>query len=204
MMAEREINQHQRNHGADALEERLGHARSLQEEPDHRDETDENGDAGEQTLLKLLRRYLEQGRVTISQSFPRRQSEDDGDKIAERRENKEVRVTLGRLKITGNGEPDEESDVHAGVIPEKSSFTSRVVRSEPLGQHHIYAGNIEPAPGQKKSEADIKERECAGGDAATADYLQCHAADEEIAIRKETAAEITTEEVQAVIESAEP
>ena len=48
------------------------------------------------------------------------------DEVAERRENEEARVAFGGLEITSDAEPDEEADVHAGVVPEECSLASRV------------------------------------------------------------------------------
>ena len=123
--------------------------------------------------------------------------------VAERREDEKTRVTLGRLEITGHGEPDEEPDVHAGVVPEESAFAARILRGEPLRQHHVDAGNVEAAAGKEKREPDVEHRERAGRDARAADHLQRHAPDEQIPIRKETAAQVTAEKVQAVVERAE-
>ena len=123
--------------------------------------------------------------------------------VAERREDEQARVTLGGLEMAGDAEPDEETDVHAGVIPEESSFAARILRGEPLRQHHIDAGDVEAAAGEEESEADVEQRQRAGRDARAADHLQRHAADEQIAVRKEAAAEVTAEKMQAVIERAE-
>ena len=138
-----------------------------------------------------------------AQRLPVEEGEDDGDEVAERREDEEARVTLGRLEITGDGEPDEEADVHAGVVPEESAFAARILRGEALRQHHVDAGDVEAAAGEEKSEADVEQRERAGRDARATDHLQRHAADEQIPVRKEAPAEVTAEEVQAVVERAE-
>ena len=150
-----------------------------------------------------FRRRVEQRRVAIGQRLPVEQGEDDGDEVAERREDEETRVALGRLEITGDAEPDEEADVHAGVVPEESSFAARILRGEALRQHHVDAGDVEAAAGEEKGEADIEHRERAGRDARAADHLQRHAPDEEIPVREEAAAQVTAEEVQAVVEGAE-
>ena len=131
------------------------------------------------------------------------QGEDDGDEIAERREDEEARVALGRLEITGDAEPDEEADVHAGVVPEEGSFAARILRGEALRQHHVDAGDVEAAAGEEEGEADVEQRERAGRDARATDDLQRHAPDEQVAVRKEAAAQVAAEEVQAVVEGAE-
>ena len=132
-----------------------------------------------------------------------RHGEDDGDEIAERGEDEEARVTLGCLEITGGAEPDEEADIHAGVVPEEGSFAARVLRGEALREHHVDAGDVEAAAGEEEGETDVEQRERAGRDAGAADHLHRHAPDKQFAIRKETAAQVTAEEVQAVIECAE-
>ena len=129
--------------------------------------------------------------------------EDDGDEVAERRENEEARVALGGLEIAGDAEPDEEADVHAGVVPEECSFAARVLRGEALREHHVDASDVEAAAGEEKREADVEQRERAGRDACAAEHLQRHAPDEQVAVRKEAAAQVTAEEVQAVVEGAE-
>ena len=141
--------------------------------------------------------------VAVGQRLPREQGEDDGDEVAERREDEEARVTLGGLEIPGGAEPDKEPDVHAGVVPEEGSFAARILRREALRQHHVDAGDVEAAAGQEKREADVEQRERAGRDAGAADHLQRHAPDEQFAVRKEAAAQVTAEEVQAVVECAE-
>ena len=123
--------------------------------------------------------------------------------IAERREDEEARVALGRLEIAGDAEPDEEADIHAGVVPEESSFAARILRGETLGQHHVDAGDVETAAGEEKGEADVEHRERAGRDAGATDDLQRHAPDEQIPVREEAAAQVAAEEVQAVVERAE-
>ena len=135
--------------------------------------------------------------------FQLKQGEDDGDEVAERREDEEARVALGRLEVTGDAEPDEEADVHAGVIPEERSFAARILRGEALREHHVDAGDVEAAAGEEEREADVEQRERAGRDAGAADHLQRHAADEQVAVRKEAAAQVAAEEVQAVVERAE-
>ena len=135
--------------------------------------------------------------------FQLNSGEDDGDEVAERREDEEARVALGRLEIAGDAEPDEEADVHAGVVPEEGSFAARVLRGEALREHHVDAGDVEAAAGEEEGEADVEQRERAGRDAGATDDLQRHAPDEQIAVRKEAAAQVTAEEVQAVVEGAE-
>ena len=135
--------------------------------------------------------------------LPVEEGEDDGDEVAERREDEEARVTLGGLEIAGDAEPDEEADVHAGVIPEECSFAARIFRGEALRKHHVDASDVEAAAGKEEREADVEQRERAGRDACAADHLQRHAPDKQVAVRKETAAQVTAEKVQAVIEGAE-
>ena len=174
----------------------------LEHEPHDGDEADENADAGELAQPELLRRRVEQRRVAIGQRLPVEQGEDDGDEVAERREDEEARVALGRLEIAGDAEPDEEADVHAGVVPEEGSFAARVLRGEALRQHHVDAGDVEAAAGEEEGEADVEHRERAGRDARATDDLQRHAPDEEIPVREEAAAQVAAEEVQAVVEGA--
>ena len=203
LVADREVDQCERDRGADHLEYRLGAAGPLKHEPHDRDEADENGDTGELAQLELLSRRVEQRRVAVGQRLPHRQGEDDGDEIAERGEDEEARVTLGRLEITGGAEPDEEADIHAGVVPEESSFAARILRGEALREHHVDAGDVEAAAGEEEGETDVEHRERAGRDACAADHLHRHAPDKQFAVRKETAAQVTAEEVQAVVECAE-
>src|SRR5205085_8566722 len=59
------------------------------------------------------------------------------------------------------------------------------------------------AAGEKKREADVEQSQGAGRDARASDHLQRHSADEQVAIGKKAAAEITAEQVQSVIERAE-
>ncbi len=105
--------------------------------------------------------------------------------------------------MASDAEPDEEADVHAGVIPEKSAFAARIFRGEALRKHHVDAGDVEAAAGKEERQADVEKRECAGGDASAAEHLQRHAPDEKVAVRKKTAAQVTAEKVQPVIEGAE-
>ena len=165
--------------------------------------TDENADAGELAQPELLRRCVEQRGVAIGENLPSEAGEDDGDEVAERREDEEARVALGGLEIAGDAEPDEEADVHAGVVPEEGSFAARVLRGEALREHHVDASDVEAAAGEEKGEADVEQRERAGRDACAAEHLQRHAPDEQVAVRKEAAAQVTAEEVQAVVEGAE-
>ena len=141
--------------------------------------------------------------VAVGERLPRERGEDDGDEVAERREDEEARVALGGLEVAGDAEPDEEADVHAGVVPEEGSFAARVLRGEALREHHVDAGDVEAAAGEEEREADVEQRERAGRDACAAEHLQRHAADEQVAVRKEAAAQVTAEEVQAVVEGAE-
>ena len=115
---------------------------------------------------------------------------------------KRLAVALGPLEVAGDGEPDEESDVHAGVVPEESSFAARILRGEALRQHHVDAGDVEAAAGEEEGEADVEHRGRAGRDAPATDDLQRHAPDEEIPVREETPAQVAAEEVQPVVESA--
>ena len=59
-MADREIDQRERDRGADSLDDRLGAAGPLEHEPHDGDEADENADAGELAQPELLRRRVEQ------------------------------------------------------------------------------------------------------------------------------------------------
>ena len=203
LVADREINQRERDSAADRLDQRLGSAGPLEHEPHDGDEADENADAGELAQPELLRRRVEQRGVAIGERLPRERGEDDGDEVAERREDEEARVALGGLEVAGDAEPDEEADVHAGVVPEEGSFAARVLRGEALREHHVDAGDVEAAAGEEEREADVEQRERAGRDACAAEHLQRHAADEQVAVRKEAAAQVTAEEVQAVVEGAE-
>ena len=122
--------------------------------------------------------------------------------VAERREDEKARIALGPLEVAGDGEPDEESDVHAGVVPEEGSFAARVLRGEALRQHHVDAGDVQAAAGEEEGEADVEQRGRAARNAPATDDLQRHAPDEEIPVREEAAAEVAAEEVQAVVERA--
>src|SRR4029077_7057803 len=148
-MSHREIDQRQRDHAANSLDQRLGPARTLEHEPHDWYETDENRDAGEQAQLELLRRCLEQRRVAIGQRLPRKRSKEDGDKVAKRRKDEKARIALGPLEVTGHAEPDEESDIHAGVIPEERTFAARIFWSETLRQHHVDARDVQAAAGEE-------------------------------------------------------
>jgi hypothetical protein len=148
------------------------------------------GFASSSGVLRSVSVFLEQG-------------EDNGYEVAERREDEEARITFGGLEMAGNAEPDEEADIHAGVVPEESSFAARILRGEALREHHVDASNVEAAAGKEKRETDVEQRERAGGDARAADHLQRHAPDKQVAVRKEAAAQVTAEEVQAVVECAE-
>ena len=202
-MADREIDQRDRDCGADPLDQRLGAVRPLEQEPHNRDEADENAEADELTQPELLRRRLEQRCVAVGQRLPRERGEDDGNEVAERSEDEEARVALGTLEVAGDGEPDKEADVHAGVVPEEGSFAARVLRGKTLREHHVDAGDVETAAGKEKSKADVEQRERADSNAGAADNLQHHAPDEEVAVRKEPAPQVAAEEVQAVVEGAE-
>src|SRR4029077_18306137 len=70
-------------------------------------------------------------------------------------------------------------------------------------EHHVDASDVEAAAGKEEREADVEKRERAGGDAGAAEHLQPHAPDKQVPIRKEAAAEVTAEKVQAVVECAE-
>src|SRR6202040_3032630 len=110
----------------------------------------------------------------------REKGEDDGDEVAERGENEEARVTLGRLEIAGNAETDEEADIHTGVIPEEGSLAARAFRGKALRQHHFDAGDVEATAGEEEGEADVEQRERAGGDAGAADDLERHSPDKQV------------------------
>src|SRR5205807_6865654 len=88
-------------------------------------------------------------------------------------------------------------------VPEESSLAARVLWGEALGEHHVDAGDVEAAACKEQGEAYVEQRERAGGDAGAAEHLQRHAPDKQVAIRKETAAQVAAEEVQAVVERAE-
>src|SRR5213079_3617691 len=105
--------------------------------------------------------------------------------------------------MAGDAEPDEEADVHTGVVPEEGSFAARVLRGEALREHHVDAGDVEAASGKEEGEADVEQCERAGGDTRAAADLQRHAPDKQVAVRKEAAAQVAAEEVQAVVECAE-
>ena len=153
--------------------------------------------------MELLSRRIEQRRVAIGQRFPHRHGEDDGDEVAERSEDEKARVTLGSLEITGSAKPDEEADVHACIVPEEGSFAARVLGGKALCQHHVDAGDVEAAASEEKGETDVEQRQRAGRDARAADHLYRHAPHKQFAVREETAAQVTAEEVQAVVECAE-
>ena len=106
---------------------------------------------------ELLWRRVEQRGVTVGERLPREEDEDDGDEVAERRKDEEARVTLGCLEIPGDAEPDEEADIHSGVIPEEGSFAARIFRREALREHHVDAGDVEPAAGEEEREADVEQ-----------------------------------------------
>src|SRR5207245_10915475 len=116
----------------------------------------------------------EQWRLAGGDPSPRERGEHDGDEVADRRKDAELRVALGGLEMAGHAEPDEEADIHASVIPEEGSFAARVLRSEPLREHHVYAGYVESAAGKEEGEADVEQRERAGSDAGAAEHLQRH------------------------------
>ncbi len=202
-MADREIDQRERDRGADRLDNRLGPAGPLEHEPDDGDEADENGETGELAQPELLSRRVEQRCVAVGQRLPVEHGEDDGAEVAERREDEKARIALGPLKITGDAEPDEESDVHAGIVPEEGSFATRVLRGKALREHHIDAGDVQAAAGEEEGETDVEQRERADRNAPATDDLQRHAPDEKIPVREEAAAQVAAEEVQAVVERAE-
>src|SRR5439155_3022840 len=158
-VAKRKINEGERDRAADRLDHRLGHAGPLEHQPHDGDGSDENADAGELAQPELLWRRIEQRGVAIGENSPRKHGEDDGDEVADRRENEEARVTLGGLEITGDAEPDEEADIHAGVIPEKGSLAARVLRGEALREHHVDASDVEAAAGEEEGEADVEQYE---------------------------------------------
>src|SRR5207253_1930096 len=62
---------------------------------------------------------------------------------------------------------------------------------------------VEAAASKEKGEANVEQRERAGSDACAADHLQRHTPDEQFAVGKEAATQVTAEEVQAVVEGAE-
>ena len=202
-VADREVDQCERDCGADSLDDRLCSAGPLQHEPHDRNEADENADPGELAQPELFRRLVEQWCVAVGQRFPVEEREDDGHEVAERRKDEEARVTLGGLEMTGNAEPDEEADIHAGVIPEECSFAAQILRGEALRKHHVDASHVETAAGEEEGETDVERWERADRDASATDHLQAHAPDKQVAIRKETAAQVTSEKVQAVVECAE-
>src|SRR5262245_26889546 len=105
--------------------------------------------------------------------------------------------------MAGGAEPDEEANVHASVVPEEGSLAARVLRSEALREHHVDAGDVKTAAGEEQSEPDVEQRERTGRDASAAEHLQRHAANKQVAVRKKPAAQVTAEEVQAVVECAE-
>ena len=70
LVADREIDQHERDRGADHLEYRLGAAGPLKHEPHDGDEADENADAGELAQLELLWRRVEQRCIAVGQRLP--------------------------------------------------------------------------------------------------------------------------------------
>src|SRR5204862_6491402 len=120
-----------------------------------------------------------------------------------RTEEQQARVALAGLQISGHAEPDEEAEVHSGVVPEKASFAARVIRSEALREHHVDASDVEAAAGEEEGETDVEKRQCASSDTRAAEHLQRHAPDKQVAVRKEAAAQVAAEEVQAVVECAE-
>jgi len=182
-VAEREVDQRQRNRAADPLDNRLGPAGTLEHQPHDGYETEKNGETGEQAQLELLRRCVEQRRVAVGQRLPVEQGEDDGAEVAERREDEKACIAFGPLEVTGDAEPDEEPDVHAGVVPEKGSFATRVLRGETLREHHVDTGDVQAAAGEEEGEADVEQRQRASRNAGAADHLQRHAPDEEIPVR---------------------
>ncbi len=105
--------------------------------------------------------------------------------------------------MAGDAEPDEETDVHAGVVPEEGSFAARILRGKALREHHVDTGDVQAAAGEEEGEAHVEERERADGNAPATDDLQRHAPDEEIPVREEAATEVAAKEVQAVVERAE-
>src|SRR5439155_19373720 len=140
------------------LDDPLGDGRPLEHTPANGDGSDENADAGELPQPELLRRRIEQRGVAVSENPPSEHGEDDGDEVADRREDEEARVALGGLKITGDAEPDEEADIHAGVVPEEGSFSARFFRGEALREHHVDAGDVEAAAGKEEGETDVEQR----------------------------------------------
>ncbi len=128
---------------------------------------------------------------------------DNGKDVADGRENEQAGVALGQLVVAGNRETDEETQVHARVVPQESRFAAVVLRFETLGQHHVQAGDVQAAAGQKQRQSPIEQSGRAAGGQRGAKYLQHHAADEQVAIAQETAAEVTAEQMQTVVERTE-
>src|SRR5439155_24504896 len=171
LVSDCEVDQRERDRGADHLEYRFGAAGPLEHEPHDGNETDENGDTRELAHVELLLRRVEQRRVAVGGRLPHRHGEDHGAEVAERSEDEETRVTLGRLEIPGSTEADKEADIHSGVVPEEGSFAAGVFRGEALREHHVDASDVEATAGEEESEADVEKCERAGGDTRAADYL---------------------------------
>lgn len=62
---------------------------------------------------------------------------------------------LVALYKTGSAyfEPDEQPDVHAGVIPEERRLALWILGRETLGEHHVDAGHVQPAAGEEERES---------------------------------------------------
>jgi hypothetical protein len=135
--------------------------------------------------------------------LPVEEREHDGEEVADRREQEEARIAFRQLVMACHRETHEETDVHAGVVPEEGALATQVGRREALRQHHVDAGDVEAAAREEQREAKVHRIDGADRHRAATQYLQHHAAHEEVAIAEEAAAEVAAEQVQAVIEGAE-
>ncbi|MNE03984.1 hypothetical protein D3C80_965050 [compost metagenome] len=138
--------------------------------------------------------------VEIGQNAPAADGDDDRRGIAQRGEQEQSAVVFGQLEIAGHGESDKEPQVHPGVVPQKGRFAPIVIRFKALGQHHINAGDVQPAAGQEHRQPPIKPPNARHGDQCTTDHLQHHAQHEQVAVAEEAPAQVTAKHMQTVVE----
>ncbi len=81
-VADSEINQRERDRGADSFDQQFGAAGSLEHKPHDGNQAEENCNAAERAHLELFRGRVEQRRIAIGQRLPIEQGDDDGDEIA--------------------------------------------------------------------------------------------------------------------------
>jgi len=148
---------------------------------------------------ELHDRLLEQRRIQVAQRLPVAAGEHDGEEVAHWSRTGTARVVLGELVMAGHGRADEEADVSCPRSSRETPIRGGCPRGEALGQHHVQAGDVEPAAVRNSARPQYRRR-CAASE-IVAQPSTCSSMRRRTVLRllRKAPAEIAAEQVQPVV-----